>query len=74
MLMNMLMRVCFYIVMSFFMFYLVKYYSVGVCDYKNKFFVEVGKGFFLKIFFKFLMFINVGIYFWEMWGLGVCVS
>lgn len=46
----MLMRVCFYIVMSFFMFYLVKYYvifySVGVCDYKNKFFVEVGKGFF----------------------------
>lgn len=72
--MNMLMRVCLYIAMSFFMFYLVKYHSAGVCDHKNKLFVEVGKGFFSKIFFKPLMPINVGTHLWEMWGPGACVS
>lgn len=48
------MRVCLYIAMSFFMFYLVKYHdifhSAGVCNHKNTLFVEVGKGFFQRFF------------------------
>lgn len=41
-----------------------------VCDHKNKLFVEVGKGFFSKIFFKPLMPINVGTHLWENVGAG----